>query len=332
MRLEDAAVGYTPEVPILRDLNLRIDRDDRIALLGQNGNGKSTFAKLIASRLELLSGHLFGAKKVSVGYFAQHQLDDLNPNETPYNVAERLMPDATEAQRRARLGAHGFGVDKADTKSANLSGGEKARLLLMITAFEGPNLLILDEPTNHLDVDSREALVRGLNEFEGAVIVISHDRHLIEATVDRLWIVDGGTVSPFDGDMDQYRRQLLEKRSNKRKAGSDAPTATGAAAGDVKTDDRAERRRLAAQRRAELAPLKKAAEKAERQVNDLSGKIEKYDTALSAPGLFEREPEKATKYATERGRLAKQLEEAEEAWLEALDAYETAAAEAADAA
>ena len=155
---------------------------------------------------------MFGAKRVDVGYFAQHQLDELNPPATPYDHMLKLMPEATEAQRRTRLGTYGFCADKADTKCAKLSGGEKARLLLALTAFHAPHLLILDEPTNHLDVDSREALIHALNEYDGAVILISHDRHLIEASADRLWVVRDGTVTPYDGDMDSYRAELLAER------------------------------------------------------------------------------------------------------------------------
>ncbi len=183
---------YIEDKPVLRGLDLRLDADDRVGLLGANGNGKSTFAKLIAGRLAPMRGNRYGSDKITVGYFAQHQLDDLPPEKTPYQHMLDLMPDATEAQRRTRLGTLGFGADKADTKAKNLSGGEKARLLFALATYHGPHLLILDEPTNHLDVDSRESLVRALNEFEGAVILISHDRHLIEACADRLWIVRDG--------------------------------------------------------------------------------------------------------------------------------------------
>ena len=209
LRLEGASAGYEPDKPILRGLDLRIDNDDRIALLGQNGNGKSTFAKLIAGSLKPLSGHVFGAQKVEVGYFAQHQLDDLNPLSTPYDYMLKLC-----RTRRKRSGgpssAPSASAPTRRTPSApNLSGGEKARLLLALTAFHAPNLLILDEPTNHLDVDSREALIHALMDYDGAVILISHDRHLVEATADRLWIVKGGTVKTYDGDMESYRAELL---------------------------------------------------------------------------------------------------------------------------
>jgi ATP-binding cassette, subfamily F, member 3 len=319
LRLEQAAVGYEPDRPVLHDLNLRIDNDDRIALLGQNGNGKSTFAKLLAGRLEPLAGSVFGAKRVDVGYFAQHQLDELNPHQTPYDYIVRLMPEATEAQKRARLGAHGFGADKADTKCGNLSGGEKARLLFMLTAFHGPHLLILDEPTNHLDVDSREALMHALNEFDGAVILISHDRHLVEATADRLWVVRDGTVRPYDGDMDSYRQLLLSERgarARERRKENGAGTNGGVG--------RADQRRAAAERRAELSPLKRAMQAAEQSLERLSADLARIDGALADPALYQ-DAARAQRMSIERGQLAKRLSEAEEAWLAATEAYEAAA-------
>jgi ATP-binding cassette subfamily F protein 3 len=325
IRLEQAAVGYDPDLPpVLSDLNLRIDQDDRIALLGQNGNGKSTFAKLISGRLAATRGNVWRAPKIEVGFFAQHQLDDLVETMTPYDYMARLVPEATEAQKRARLGAYGFGADKADTKCAHLSGGEKARLLLMLTSFVGPHLLILDEPTNHLDVDSREALVQALNEFEGAVIVISHDRHLIEATVDRLWVVRGGSVKTFDGDLDDYRRVLIEERGGRgreRQRNGDASQAERVG--------RADQRRAAAERRAELAPLKKQMTVAEREVEKLTQLIAKCDAGLADPDLY-ADAAKAQKMVQERGVLAKRLAAAEEAWIAATEAYEQAAEATAD--
>jgi ATP-binding cassette subfamily F protein 3 len=321
LRLEGAAAGYDPAQPVLTGLDLRIDNDDRIALLGQNGNGKSTFAKLLAGKLEPLGGHLLGAKRVDVGYFAQHQLDELRPGRTPYDYIADLMPDATEAQKRARLGTFGFGIDKADTKCATLSGGERARLLLMLTAFHGPHLLILDEPTNHLDVDSREALVHALNDFDGAVILISHDRHLIDATADRLWLVRDGTVSPYDGDMDSYRQLLLSERGGRsRERGRDAASSHEAA-----RQGRADQRRTAAERRAELAPLKKAVDTAEKQVERLTSEIAKRDCLLADPDLYSRDAARAQQISIERGQLSKTLAEAEESWLAASEAYEAAA-------
>ena len=177
---------------MLRNLNLRLDMDDRIALLGANGNGKSTLAKLLAGRLQPLSGTLRKSGKLRVGYFAQHQTDELDVNATPLQIMERLAPTTIEQKRRAHLGRFGFEQDKAQTKVSALSGGEKARLLLALMTREAPHVLLLDEPTNHLDIDAREALVQALNAFEGAVVLISHDPHLVELIADRLWLVAGG--------------------------------------------------------------------------------------------------------------------------------------------
>ncbi|HEY8194466.1 MAG TPA: ABC-F family ATP-binding cassette domain-containing protein, partial [Hyphomicrobium sp.] len=306
LRIEKASVGYDAASPVLTGIDLRIDNDDRIALLGQNGNGKSTLAKLIAGRLAPLDGNVFGAQKVDVGFFAQHQLDDLLPNATPYDYMLKMMPEATEAQRRTRLGTFGFSALKADTVSRNLSGGEKARLLLALTAFHGPHVLILDEPTNHLDVDSREALVRALMEYNGAVILISHDRHLIEATADRLWLVRDGTVKPYDGDMESYRALLLEER------GAKGPERRDDRDGGDARSSRTDQRRAAAERRAEVAPLKKTMLAAEKHVEKLTKEIAALDTLLADPALYAADPARAQNAAQQRGQYSKQLVDAEE--------------------
>jgi ATP-binding cassette subfamily F protein 3 len=316
LRMENATAGYEPGRPILSGLNLRLDQDDRIALLGQNGNGKSTFAKLLAGRMEPLSGKVYGASKVTVGYFAQHQLDDLNPLSTPYDYMVKLMPDATEAQKRTKLGTFGFSVDKADTKCAKLSGGEKARLLLALTAFHAPHLLILDEPTNHLDIDSREALIHALAEYEGAVVLISHDRHLVEATADRLWVVKNGTVSNYDGDMESYRAELLSER------GAGAGRAANTGVGDDRVD-RSAQRRVAAQKRQQLAPLKKMMQDAEKRVEKLTAEIVKIDEQLGDPQLY-ADAQRTQKITLERGMIAKKLAEAEEQWMAATASFEEA--------
>src|SRR5580693_7044195 len=210
--VDAVSVGYDPKHPVLNRVTLRIDNDDRIALLGSNGNGKSTLVKLLANRLAPFSGTVTRAEKLSVAYFAQHQLDELNEEGSPYGHVRKLMPDAPEARVRARAGAIGFSGKAADTKVASLSGGEKARLLLGLATFFGPNMIILDEPTNHLDIDSRAALAEAINEFPGAVIMVSHDRYLIEACADRLWVVADHAVTNFDGDLDDYRRMVLSAR------------------------------------------------------------------------------------------------------------------------
>jgi ATP-binding cassette, subfamily F, member 3 len=319
IRLEGAAVGYLEDQPVLQGLNLRLDADDRVGLLGANGNGKSTFAKLIAGRLAPMMGRRYGSDKIAVGYFAQHQMDDLPVAMTPYQHMLGLMPEATEAQRRARLGALGFGVDKADTKAENLSGGEKARLLFALATFGGRHLLILDEPTNHLDVDAREALVRALNDYEGAVILISHDRHLMEACADRLWIVRDGTVRTYDGDMDQYRTECLAERG----ADPDAPRAKCKPNGATKRTPQ-DARRQAAEQRAALAPLKKSVTKAEAEIERLSKKIASVDSALADGTLYAGDAARAQALARERGELIRAREAAETAWLEASEAYEAA--------
>ncbi len=321
LRLEEASVGYTADAPILSNLNLRIDQDDRIALLGQNGNGKSTFAKLISGKLGASQGKVYGAKQISSGYFAQHQLDELNPAKTPYQIYVDLLPDATEAQRRARLGAAGFGASKADVTTAKLSGGEKARLLLALAAFHGPHLLILDEPTNHLDIDSRQALIHGLAEFEGAVILISHDRHLIAASADRLWLVDEGTVTPFEDDINAYRKDLLASRSNKTR---NKGKTTSQGGHDPKKPDRAEQRRLAADVRATMAPLRKTVASHEKEIAQLTEKIAKLDAVLADPETYAKDPEQAKVSGIKRGQLAQSLVRVEEHWLTAIEQLDAA--------
>ena len=193
------------DTTVLRGLNQRIDPDDRIGLLGKNGQGKSTFAKAVMAHLEAQTGFIKRHKKLEIGYFAQHQVDALNPNQSAYDHIQHLMPEATEAQRRARLASFGLGFEKSETRAGDLSGGEKARLLFSLIGFHNPHLLVLDEPTNNLDIDSRAELMRSLNAYSGAVLLISHDRSLLEAVVDRLWLVDKGTVQNYDGSLEDYR-------------------------------------------------------------------------------------------------------------------------------
>jgi ATP-binding cassette subfamily F protein 3 len=226
MGLEAASVGYGGE-PVLQDLNLRLDVDDRIGLLGVNGAGKSTFAKMAAGALALQSGHMQRERRIKVGWFHQHQIEALDPSDTPLDIIRRERPDDSETSHRSRLAGFGIGFEKQSTTVENLSGGERARLLLNLVAMTAPHLLILDEPTNHLDIDSRRALLDALNEYQGAVILITHDRSLMELVADRLWLAADGTVAPFDGDMDDYARFVLDRaksgsapsqtRSNKQK-------------------------------------------------------------------------------------------------------------------
>jgi ATP-binding cassette subfamily F protein 3 len=313
--LSGVEVGYEPGKPVLKRLNLRIDNDDRIALLGANGNGKSTFAKLLAGRLKAETGTMTIAPGLKVAIFAQHQLDDLRPEENAYEHVRRLMPEAPESKVRARVAQFGLTTEKMNTPAKDLSGGEKARLLMGLAAFEGPNLFILDEPTNHLDIDSREALVHALNDFPGAVILISHDRHLLEATADRLWLVKDGTVAPYDGDLDDYKTLVTGVSANSREKR------------EAEKASKADRRREAAARRAALEPLAKEIRTTEGLIERLRKRIDAIEDELANPALYEKDPIKATRLAKERSELAGQMARNEEKWLEMSAEYEAGIAE-----
>ncbi|MSP20919.1 MAG: ABC-F family ATP-binding cassette domain-containing protein [Alphaproteobacteria bacterium] len=209
LTMHHASVGYVPGKPVLSGMSIRLDPDDRIALLGKNGNGKSTLAKLLANRLQLMDGELVRARKLVTGYFAQHQLDELDGSLTPIETLARLRKELTPEKVRGQLGGFGFSAHKAQTRVDSLSGGERARLMLALATLDKPNMLILDEPTNHLDIDARGELLKALNDFEGAVILVSHDRRLLESTADRFLLVADGRVTPFEGDLDEYHRFLL---------------------------------------------------------------------------------------------------------------------------
>ncbi len=305
---DHVAIGYDPEKPVLTNVTLRLDNDDRIALLGANGNGKSTLIKLLAGKLAPFSGNVTRADRMVIAYFAQHQLDELNPLATPYDHIRKLMADAPESRIRARAGSIGFPDKMADTKVAQLSGGEKARLLLGLATFHGPNLIILDEPTNHLDIDSRAALADAINDFPGAVIMVSHDRYLIESCADRLWLVAHGKVAAFDGDIDEYRRFILNERRGG--AGTDSPSAREQAFSTAGSQ-----RRANAKSRAELAPLRQAAREAEAEIARIQSIIEKIDAALALPDLFARDPAKAAQLSKARANANAALEKAEDEWL-----------------
>ena len=302
--VDNVSVGYEPSKPVLNRVTLRIDNDDRIALLGSNGNGKSTLVKLLANRLKPFSGAVTRAEKLAIAYFAQHQLDELNEDASTYDHVRKLMLEAPESKVRARAGAIGFSGKAADTPVKSLSGGEKARLLLGLATFFGPNMIILDEPTNHLDIDSRAALAEAINEFPGAVIMVSHDRYLIEACADQLWVVADHAVMNFDGDLDDYRRLVLSSRSERAppRASSERNGAPQPA-----TRIKAERKKPAKQRIAD----------AEAEIERINGIIAKIDTALALPDIFTRDPKQAAQLSQARANAASALERAEEEWLEA---------------
>ncbi|QDF37684.1 ABC-F family ATP-binding cassette domain-containing protein [Bradyrhizobium symbiodeficiens] len=308
--VDNVSVGYDPANAVLNRVTLRIDNEDRIALLGSNGNGKSTLVKLLAGRLAPFSGKVTRADKLSIAYFAQHQLDELNEDGSAYDHVRKLMGgDAPEAKVRARAGAIGFSGKAADTKVGKLSGGEKARLLLGLATFFGPNMIILDEPTNHLDIDSRAALAEAINEFPGAVIMVSHDRYLIEACADQLWIVADRTVTNYDGDLDEYRRLVLSARN-----GEPAPRERSVASEKpqrARSDNR--------------GSLKKRITEAEAEIARVGAIIAKIDTALSLPDIFTRDPKQAAQLSKARANAADALARAEEQWLEASTQFDEAA-------
>ena len=308
--VDDVSVGYDPKHPVLNRVTLRIDTDDRIALLGSNGNGKSTLVKLLANRLRPFSGRVTRAEKLSVGYFAQHQIDELNLDGSAYDHVRKLMPEAPETKVRGRTGAIGFSGKAGDTLVKSLSGGEKARLLLGLATFFGPNMIILDEPTNHLDIDSRAALAEAINEFPGAVIMVSHDRYLIEACADQLWVVANHAVTTYDGDLDDYRRMVLSTRGNTRDRGG-AERGNGA---DKPRRNRAGKR----------VPLKQKISNAEAEIERINGIIAKIDTALALPDLFKRDPKQAAQLTRARASAASALLRAEEEWLAASSQYDEA--------
>jgi ATP-binding cassette subfamily F protein 3 len=310
--VDDVSVGYDPKRPVLDRVTLRIDTDDRIALLGANGNGKSTLVKLIADRLSPFSGKVTRADKLSVGYFAQHQVDELNLDASPYDHVRRLMADAPESKVRGRTGAIGFSGKAGDTLVRNLSGGEKARLLLGLATFFGPNMIILDEPTNHLDIDSRAALAEAINEFPGAVIMVSHDRYLIEACADQLWVVADHTVTSYDGDLDDYRRTVLSARGARTVSRERGPERSERS--DANTRRPKEKR----------VPLKQRISDAEAEIARIAGIIAKIDAALALPDLFKRDPKQAAQLGKARATATDALTQAEEEWLAASSEFDEA--------
>jgi ATP-binding cassette subfamily F protein 3 len=305
LALDRVSVGYDG-VPILRGLHLSVDMDDRIALLGANGNGKSTLAKLVAGRLQPISGEVRRSPKLRVGYFAQHQEAELVGSETPVMHMARALPQAAPTQVRAQLARFGLDADRADTPTQNLSGGERARLLLALATRDAPQLLILDEPTNHLDIDARDALVRALGDFSGAVLLITHDPDLVELVSDRLWIVGDGTVKPYDGDMDDYKALLAERARPPR-----------AEATPTKRDDRRDR----AEARQNLAPLRKQAKAAEALMAKLAAERSVIEAKLADPKMYAAgKASEVTAGNTRLAAIAREIEAAEMAWLEAEEA------------
>jgi ATP-binding cassette subfamily F protein 3 len=308
-----AAVGYTEGNPILRKLNLRIDPDDRIALLGRNGNGKTTLARLLAAQLAPMEGEMHATSKMRVGYFTQYQVEELHGDDTPIEHMTRLMKGMTPGAVRGQLGRFGFSGDKATTKVAKLSGGERARLALALITRDAPHLLILDEPTNHLDVDSREALVQALNGYDGAVILVSHDRHMVELTADRLVLVEDGRAQDYPGSIDDYIDFVLGRNQPKVEARAKPAKTDKKAAAKARDEEKGLRRKAA------------DAEAASERLAALCSALDQamFDPASAAPDLAKLP---MSELSSRRAKIASDLAAAEALWLEANDELERIAA------
>jgi ATP-binding cassette subfamily F protein 3 len=316
--LAEASVGYADGKPVLSGLDLRLDPDDRVALLGANGNGKTTFARLIAGRLPPMSGEVRRPSKLVTGFFAQHQIEEMRPDDSAYDHLAALLPDATPEAIRARLGSFGFGQDKAFVPVEALSGGERARLNLALVTHDAPALLILDEPTNHLDMETRESLVEALADYPGAVVLVSHDWHLVELVADRLWLVENGTVRVFEGDLDAYRRRLDERDAAEDAVGDGRTAKLG------ERDPKRAARREAAQQRLALEPLRRESRRAEAAAARLVAEQQALDRELAAPNGFGAGTA-LTEALKRRADLARRIAEAEAQWLAAEEALEHAA-------
>jgi ATP-binding cassette subfamily F protein 3 len=313
--LDLASVGYTPGKPILSRLNLRIDPDDRIALLGRNGNGKTTLARLIAAQLAPMDGEMQATGKMQVGYFTQYQVEELAGASTPLELMTRAMDGKSPGAVRAQLGRFGFSGQRATSQVGTLSGGERARLALALVTRDAPHMLVLDEPTNHLDIDAREALVQALNTYQGAVILISHDRHMVELVADRLVLVDGGTAKPYDGDIENYIDFILGR--NQPKTGQ---------SGQPKEKGTSQDRKARAMARDEFKALKKKQTDAESAVNKIQAELAQVDRAMFEPSAAIPALAKLpmSELSQRRGKLAQELEKAEEAWMLAGEKLEAA--------
>ncbi|HTK85645.1 MAG TPA: ABC-F family ATP-binding cassette domain-containing protein [Patescibacteria group bacterium] len=304
--INKADVGYTEGRPVLRRIHENIDRDDRIALLGANGNGKSTLIKLIAGKLGVMKGEIFRSGKLRIGYFSQHQTEELNLDSTPYEEMREIMrkqnPDVKEPVVRAKLGAFGFSKTLADNKIGALSGGEKARLLFAFMSFDAPHLLLLDEPTNHLDIDAREALVQALNDYEGAIVIVSHDPTMVERVADRLWLVKDGTCMDFDGDLEDYRKFTIQSRREERKGEKEKKGGEATLPSVSESSPKGKQ---------------KSADAAEKKVMQLEQEKKRLEDMMAAPGFYNGDGKKIAEAQSQYDQVLKDLEFHETEWLTA---------------
>lgn len=322
LELQNARLGYGEDAVILSEVDLRLDPEDRIAIVGANGQGKTTLVKSIAERLALLSGERVAARSVRIGYFSQDQMDELTVGETVLDHIRAALPkDTPVARQRAAAAEMGFPHEKVDTNIEQLSGGEKVRLLLGLMAMERPHILILDEPTSHLDIDSREALIYALNDFGGAVLLITHDVYLAEGTADQLWLVKDGRAGRYDGDLNEYRSLVLQADRSRAEPKPASPAAVTSASDASAGQDRATQRRDASKAREAAAPWKRKADDAEKRMDALTAEIESLDQTLSSPDLA---PGEIADLMKKRAALIEASGKAEQDWLEASEAYEAA--------
>jgi ATP-binding cassette subfamily F protein 3 len=315
LSIDKASVGYEKDKPILTGIHERIDMDDRIALLGANGNGKSTLIKLIAGRLAPMAGKLERHNKLRIGYFSQHQAEELDLTATAYDEMKRVMKGKDDKSVRSLLGKFGFNKELSDNRISDLSGGEKSRLLFAMMSYDAPHLILLDEPTNHLDMDARAGLVQALNGYSGAVILVSHDPSMVEKVADRLWIVKDGACQPYDGDLDAYRQLVVDERKQEKKAEKQGkPKKEGALS-------KKELRQVAAKKRKTFPKEYKALDEAEKKVKAVGKEKRALETQMAMPGFFDNKPV-ADKAQQELQAVKIQLEEAEMVWLDLSEKYE----------
>ena len=315
--IDQVSVGYDKGPLVLKKLDLRLDMDDRIALLGQNGNGKSTFIRLLSDKLAPREGKVKRSARLRIGYFSQDQEESLDYQATPFqHMASALGAGAGETKVRAQLGRFGFSRDRADLKVGVLSGGEKTRLLLSLATRNAPHLLLLDEPTNHLDMDARESLVEAINDYEGAVVLVSHDTHLVKMVADQLWLVANGAVTPFDGDIEEYQAKLLRERNGRpaKEKKEAKPKKEKAAATPAPAATETPKR----------GHLKRSIEKAEKALAELNKRRGEIEAKLADPATYSGPPNVAAELQKEKMRLERELAHAEHDWLVAQEAFEAA--------